>query len=210
MALLGTFASLLVTGVLGLVFVGAAKFTGLAQEEAGFLQLTAGQVDLKGLLLAGIVIGSRGVLDDVTVTQVSAVSELHASNPSLGRWDLYRAGVRIGRDHIASTVNTLLLAYAGAALPLLLLFTEASRPLGDVVTSETVAVEVVRTLVGSVGLVASVPITTALAALVVGPDPGPRPPRSPRRRPVEPAPEPEPDRQPATWEDFAPAEKPDF
>ncbi len=167
-ALVGTLSSLVLVGVLGAVFVEAARFSGLADESAGFLQITAGQVDLRGLLLGGIVIGALGVLDDVTVTQVSAVWELHAANPDLGRWALYRSAVRIGRDHIASTVNTLVLAYAGASLPLFLLFTQADQGLADVVNGESVAVEVVRALVGSVGLVASVPLTTALAVAVVG------------------------------------------
>jgi len=107
------------------------------------------------------------VLDDVTVTQVSAVWELHQANPTMGVRRLYAAALRIGRDHIASTVNTLVLAYAGASLPLLILFVEVRRSLGDVLTGETVATEVVRTLVGSIGLVASVPITTFLAAAVI-------------------------------------------
>jgi uncharacterized membrane protein len=114
------------------------------------------------------VIGSLGVLDDVTVTQVAAVSELRRANPDYTVRELYAAGVRIGRDHISSTVNTLVLAYAGASLPLLLLFTQADRPLSEVITGEVVAVEVVRTLVGSIGLVASVPITTVLAVAVAG------------------------------------------
>ena len=166
-AVLGTLVSLGLVGFLGSVFVGAADFTGLATEEATYLQLTAGQIDLQGLLLAGIVIGALGVLDDVTVTQVSAVWELRRANPALRRWDLYASAVRIGRDHIASTVNTLVLAYAGASLPLLLLFTQANQGLTDVLNGEAVAVEVVRALVGSIGLVCSVPITTALAAVVV-------------------------------------------
>jgi uncharacterized membrane protein len=170
-ALVGTLSSLAVVGVLGSVFVGAAQFSGLADEEATFLQITAGQVDLRGLLLGGIVIGALGVLDDVTVTQVSAVWELHAANPNVGRWALYRSAIRIGRDHIASTVNTLVLAYAGASLPLFLLFTQADQGLLDVINGESVAVEVVRALVGSVGLVASVPLTTALAVAVVGAEP---------------------------------------
>lgn len=172
-ALIGTLASLVLVGVLAALFVDAAQFTGLADEEATFLQVTAGQVDLRGLLLGGIVIGALGVLDDVTVTQVSAVWELHEAKPDYGRWNLYRAAVRIGRDHIASTVNTLVLAYAGASLPLFLLFTQADQGLLDVVNGEAVAVEVVRTLAGSVGLVASVPLTTALAALVVTEGGGP-------------------------------------
>ncbi len=166
-ALVGTLSSLAVVGLLGVLFVDAAQFSGLADEEASFLQITAGQIDLRGLLLGGIIIGALGVLDDVTVTQVSAVWELHGANPGLGRWALYRSAVRIGRDHVASTVNTLVLAYAGASLPLFLLFTQADQGLADVVNGEAVAVEVVRALVGSVGLVASVPLTTALAVVVV-------------------------------------------
>lgn len=166
-AVLGTLLSLTLTAVLGVIFVGAARLTGLGAEEATILRAFAEQVDVRGLILAGIVIGSLGVLDDVTVTQVSAVWELHRANASLTLRELYAAAVRIGRDHIASTVNTLVLAYAGAALALLVLFVDTSRPLSDVLTGEVIAVELVRTLVGSIGLVASVPITTALAALIV-------------------------------------------
>jgi uncharacterized membrane protein len=169
-ALLGTLVSLALTGVLAAVFLKAADFSGLAGDEATFLSSVAGQVDLRGLLLAGVIIGSLGVLDDVTVTQASAVWELHHAAPHLSARELYSAGLRIGRDHIASTVNTLVLAYAGAALPLLVLFTLAQRGLGDVLTGEIIAQEVVRTLVGSIGLVASVPVTTALAAFVVRAD----------------------------------------
>ena len=167
-AVLGTLLSLAVVGVLSAVFVDLARFTGLSDEEATFLQVFAAQVDLRGLLLGGFVIGALGVLDDVTVTQVSAVWELKQANPRYGFRDLYGSAVRIGRDHIASTVNTLVLAYAGASLPLLLLFTQADQGLLDVVNGEAVAVEIVRTLCGSIGLVAAVPFTTALAALVVG------------------------------------------
>jgi uncharacterized membrane protein len=166
-AVLGTFASLLLTGLLAIIFVAASSFTGFGSEEATYLQISQQQVNLEGLLLASIIIGSLGVLDDVTVTQSSAVWELHGVNPSLGARALYTSGIRIGRDHIASTVNTLVLAYAGASLPLLILFTLSNRTIGQVLTTEVVAEEVVRTLVGSVGLVASVPITTGLAAFVV-------------------------------------------
>ena len=163
-AVLGTLGSLLLTGVLAWAFVEAAHFSGLASEEAGFLQATAGGVSLRGLLLGGIVIGSLGVLDDVTVTQASAVWELRQADPGLGFGRLFAAGGRSGRDHIASTVNTLVLAYAGASLPLLVLFTLSNRDLTGVLTGELVATEIVRTLVGSLGLVAAVPLTTALAA----------------------------------------------
>lgn len=166
-AVLGTLASLLLIAGLSLAAVEVAHLSGLATEEAQYLRVSAGQVDLRGLILAGFVIGALGVLDDVTVTQVSAVWELHGANPSLGRARLYAAAMRIGRDHIASTTNTLVLAYAGASLPLLILFVEGGRGVGDVINSEVVAVEIMRTLVGSIGLVAAVPITTALAVLVV-------------------------------------------
>ena len=169
-AVLGTLASLAVTALLSWIFVGAARFTGLASEEATFLQVSAEQINLSGLLLGGIVIGALGVLDDVTVTQASAVWELHAANPEMSTRRLYRSAVNIGRDHIASTVNTLVLAYAGASLPLLILFSISNQGLTDVLTTEVIAEELVRTLVGSIGLVSSVPITTALAAAVVAGD----------------------------------------
>jgi uncharacterized membrane protein len=166
-ALLGTLASLLLTAALASVFAGMAELSGLASEESVTLLTFAPEIDFRGLLLAAVIIGTLGVLDDVTITQVSAVWEIHRSDPGLNARGLYGAGIRIGRDHIASTVNTLVLAYSAAALPLLLLFTQSGLGMGDVLTTETVAVEVVQTLVGSIGLVASVPLTTALACWVV-------------------------------------------
>jgi uncharacterized membrane protein len=166
-ALLGAFASLALVGALAWLFVELAQITGRSAEEALFLQVSAAQVDLRGLVLAGVVIGTLGVLDDVTVLQVSAVWELHHANPTQSWRQLFAAATRIGRDHIASTVNTLVLAYAGASLPLFLLLTQARQSLSDTANSEVVAEEIVRTLVGSIGLVASVPITTALATWVV-------------------------------------------
>ncbi|MBK3579888.1 YibE/F family protein [Streptomyces sp. MBT65] len=169
-AVLGTLMSLVLIGVLGSVFIGWAALTGNTDDNTGLIHGLYPSIDMSGLLLAGVIIGSLGVLDDVTVTQTSAVWELHEANPSMGWRGLYRAGIRIGRDHIASVVNTLVLAYAGAALPLLLLFSIAQSSVGAVANSELVAEEIVRTLVGSIGLVASVPVTTALAALVVSAD----------------------------------------
>ncbi|MET9761077.1 YibE/F family protein [Streptomyces sp. NPDC006372] len=169
-AVLGTLVSLLLIGVLGSVFIDWAALTGNTDDNTGLIHGLYPTIDMSGLLLAGVIIGSLGVLDDVTVTQTSAVWELHDANPSMGWRGLYRAGIRIGRDHIASVVNTLVLAYAGAALPLLLLFSIAQSSVGTVANSEIVAEEIVRTLVGSIGLVASVPVTTALAALVVSAD----------------------------------------
>ena len=169
-AVLGTLISLVLIGVLGSQFIGWAALTGNTDDNTGLIHGLYPSIDMSGLLLAGVIIGSLGVLDDVTVTQTSAVWELHDANPSTGWRGLYRAGIRIGRDHIASVVNTLVLAYAGAALPLLLLFSIAQSSVGTVANSELVAEEIVRTLVGSIGLVASVPVTTLLAALVVSAD----------------------------------------
>ncbi|WP_228120759.1 YibE/F family protein [Streptomyces fagopyri] len=169
-AVLGTLLSLVLIGVLGSGFIGWAALTGNTDDNTGLIHGLYPSIDMSGLLLAGVIIGSLGVLDDVTVTQTSAVWELHEANPTMGWRGLYRAGIRIGRDHIASVVNTLVLAYAGAALPLLLLFSIAQSSVGAVANSELVAEEIVRTLVGSIGLVASVPVTTALAALVVSAD----------------------------------------
>jgi uncharacterized membrane protein len=168
-ALAGTLAALALTTALAFGVALAANLTGLADGRAQTLRVTADALDLRGLLVAGIVVGALGVLDDVTVSQVSIVSALRRANPGLSRRFLYREATKVGRDHVASTVNTLVLAYAGASLPLLLFFVQGDQPVGRLLTSELIAVEVVRMLVGSIGLVASVPITTALAAAVLGP-----------------------------------------
>ncbi|MEN8234834.1 MAG: YibE/F family protein [Actinomycetota bacterium] len=165
-ALLGMTAALILTAVLSAIVVEAARFTGFAAEETSLLTFF-GNIDVSGLLLAGIVLGAAGALDDVTITQASTVWELQAANPSLDRTAVFRRALRVGRDHIASMVNTLLLAYAGASLPLLVLFVVANQSLGTIANSEVVAVEIVRTLVGSIGLVAAVPLTTWLAARFV-------------------------------------------
>ncbi|MCT2589285.1 YibE/F family protein [Streptomyces sp. N2-109] len=178
-AVLGTLVSLLLIGVLGSLFIGWSHLTGNTDDQTGLVHGLYPDIEIQGLLLAGVLIGSLGVLDDVTVTQTSAVWELRQADPTASRRKLYAAAMRIGRDHIASVVNTLVLAYAGAALPLLLLFTIAESSVGTVAGSELVAQEIVRTLVGSVGLVVSVPLTTLLAALVVSadrtPEDGPTP-----------------------------------
>ncbi|MFM7064443.1 MAG: YibE/F family protein [Actinomycetes bacterium] len=168
-ALLGTLAALVLVVVLSWAFTGLTTLSGLVTEDAQYIRAFGGNLSFPGLVLAGIILGALGAIDDMTVTQASAVAELRAANPDISYADLYRGAIRIGRDHVASTVNTLALAYAGASLPLLLLFVQSSRPLGGVLASEVVATELVRTLVGSIGLVAAVPITTLLAArLVVG------------------------------------------
>jgi uncharacterized membrane protein len=166
-ALLGTLVSLGITAGLAAVFLSATRITGQSEDENVTLYLAGSRVTITGLLLAGIIIGALGVLNDVTVTQASAVWELHRTDPTLGARDVYHAVMRIGRDHIASVVDTLVLAYAGASLPLLVLFSVAGRSLGTVVNGEILAIEILRTLVGSIGLVLSVPITTALAAVAV-------------------------------------------
>ena len=224
-AFLGTMASLALTAALAAIFVAATHLTGLADETVSFLQLGTSDIDVTGLLLAGIVIGALGVLDDVTVTQVSAVWELHATDPAAPAGKLYRSAITIGRDHIASTVNTLVLAYVGAGLPLLLLFQQGQQPLNRILTGEVIATEIVRALVGSIGLVASVPITTGLAVAVVGARRGgaatadedevpetavtaapASPPAAPPPAETEPVPQPEPPK-PATWDDFGPEER---
>ncbi len=165
-AVLGTLASLTLIGVLATLFASAAALTGLDSDTTSLIASLGHGVDARGLLLAGVVIGALGVLDDVTVTQASAVWELRRANPALGRRELYTAALRIGRDHVGSAVNTLVLAYAGAALPLLLLSALSDVGPATVLQSQDVAQEVVRTLAGSIGIVAAVPVTTLLAALI--------------------------------------------
>lgn len=166
LAIFGTTISLILTGLLAKFFIQATRLTGFAAEEAAFLQvIKGGELNVQGLLLAGIIIGTLGVLDDITISQASVVQELKKANPKLGPKELFFRAMNVGHDHIASLVNTLVLVYTGSALPLLLLFTiDSSRSIETVLNYEIVAEEVVRTLVGSIGLVAAVPITTFLAA----------------------------------------------
>jgi uncharacterized membrane protein len=163
-AVIGTMLALGLTAALTAGFVDLAALTGLASDEALSASFQVGGISLQGLLLAGIIIGGLGVLDDVTVSQSSLVFELRRADPAAGFAELVRGGLAVGRDHVSATVNTLFLAYAGASLPLLVLFVSGGDALGTVATSEAVAVEIVRTLCGSVGLVAAVPLTTLLAA----------------------------------------------
>jgi uncharacterized membrane protein len=174
-AVVGTALALGLTALLAIAFVAAACLTGLASDEALGASFVVGGLSLRGLLLAGIIIGGLGVLDDVTMSQASLVTELHQANPTAGFAALVGGALRVGRDHIAATVNTLFLAYAGAALPSLILFVIGQDSLGTVATTEIVAVEVVRALCGSVGLIAAVPLTTVLAALVATEEPAPAP-----------------------------------
>ena len=163
-AVLGTLVSLALIGVLGAAFSALASLTGIDDDTTNLVTLLGTDIDTRGLLLAGTLIGALGVLDDVTVTQAVTVAEMTPGATS--RWELYRAAIRVGRAHVASAVNTIVLAYAGASLPLLLLITASSAPVGELLTSEYLAQEILRSAVGTIGLVASVPITTALAVLV--------------------------------------------
>jgi uncharacterized membrane protein len=164
-AVLGTLAALALTGLLAAVFTGITSLTGIASDDASYISVTYPSVDMRGLLLAGILIGALGVLDDVTVTQAATVTELAIANPSYTPRQLYRAATRIGRAHIASVINTIILAYAGASLPVLLLLVAGRTPTGQLLTEQLMAQELVRSGVGTIGLITAVPITTALAAL---------------------------------------------
>ncbi|MBB6568120.1 YibE/F family protein [Kribbella sandramycini] len=166
-ALSGTVAALGLTVLLGWFFTKLTLLTGIAPEGASAAKQFFPNLDLTGLLVAGMVIGALGVLDDVTVTQAAAVWELSAANPAASRAQLIGAGLRIGRTHVASVVNTLVLAYAGAAMPVLITFAIQGLPGQYVVSTELVAMEIVRGLVGSLGIIAAVPLTTALAAMAV-------------------------------------------
>ena len=163
-AVVGTATALGVTILLGLWFIDRASLTGFASEEATFARFAVEGLDLRGLVLAGLIIGALGVLDDVTVSQASTVFTLHDTDPSMSVRQVFSSAMRVGRDHIASTVNTLFLAYAGASLALMVLFSTGGQPLDEILTSEVVAEELVKTLVGSLGLVLAVPTTTVLAA----------------------------------------------
>ena len=167
-AVVGTGLALVLTAALTAGFVAATSLTGLASEDALNASFQAGGLSFRGLLLAGIILGGLGVLDDVTMSQASLVFQLRRADPTASFGKLVTGALAVGRDHIAATVNTLFLAYAGASLPLLVLFTTSGDSLGTVATAEAVAVEVVRSLCGSIGLIAAVPLTTLLAAALAG------------------------------------------
>ena len=166
-ALLGLAISLLATALLAKMFVGWGHLTGLASEEAALLlMLGEVQVDLRGLALGGIIIGTLGVLDDVTIGQASTTFELRQANPSLTWRRLFGHAMVVGRDHIAATVNTLMMAYVAAALPLFLLLMSSGASLLQTLNRELLAEEIIRTLAGSLGLILAVPITSLIASLV--------------------------------------------
>ncbi|KRF06748.1 hypothetical protein ASG88_19245 [Nocardioides sp. Soil777] len=168
-ALAGTLFGLLVTAALGVVAIDAARLTGLGDESALNLRLNATGLDFRGLLTCAVIVAGLGVLNDVTITQSSAVWELRSAAPEMSRARIFASGMRIGRDHIASTIYTIVFAYAGTALASLLLIALYDRPLLDVLSDELISEEIIRTLASAIGLVLAVPVTTAIAAATVAP-----------------------------------------
>ena len=182
-ALLGTLTSLVLAAVLSWGAIEMAHLTGLSDDRNNEVAAYLGTVSIKGLLLAGFIVGSLGVLNDVTITQASAVFELaHLGHGN--RRQVFARAMRVGSDHIASTVYTLVFAYAGSSLPLLLLFSVADRSLGDVLTGESVATEIARSAVGGIALALSVPLTTAVAAALATPNAAPEAPGDSGRTPT--------------------------
>lgn len=164
-AVLGTLLTLVLTGVLASVFAHFGHLSGLADEAAAFLKSDTGdRIDFHGLLLAGILISMLGILDDISISQASVAEALQHAKRNISFFELYSRTMKVGRDHIASMVNTLVLVYAGASLPLLLLFIDYSHTFSEVLNYEFVAEEVIQTLVGSMGLILTVPITTLMAS----------------------------------------------
>lgn len=165
-AMVGTFIAAMATFLLGALFSDLARLTGLGADEALLLMSAAPQVALQGLMLAGLMIGALGALTDITIVQAAVIRELAHTDPKLGLWQLYNQGMRVGHDHVGSLVNTLVLAYTGTSLSLLILLNVGEVPFSRAFNMEVVASEVVHTLVGSIGLILAVPITTFLAALL--------------------------------------------
>ncbi len=166
-AVLATVISLLITMLLAFYFVNLTNLTGFASEEAAFVStMSQGKIDLLSLLFASIMIGALGVLDDVTIGQASVIEELRSANPKLNSWALFIRSMKVGRDHVSSMINTLILVYAGSAMPLLILFFDGQHSFIDVVELEIVAEEIVRTLVSSLGLMLAVPLTTFLSVFI--------------------------------------------
>jgi uncharacterized membrane protein len=166
-ALMGTLISLVITGIFAAIYTKAARLTGFSTDDSTFLlQLIDKPINMQGILLASFIIGGIGILDDITVSQVSTINELAQANPSFSAKELFTRSMKVGRDHIASMVNTLVLAYTGSALPLVMLFIASGAGLLEIINSELVAEEIVRTLVGSIGLILAVPITSVLASKI--------------------------------------------
>lgn len=163
-AFMGTVSAVILTGILAYLGVTLAHLTGFASDEAVYLNFnTSGTLDFAGLLLGGIMIGVLGVLDDIAITQSAVVSELYNSASHLPKKEIYKKAIRVGKEHVGALVNTLALAYTGASLPLLLLFSTSDSSMSSIINQEIFATEIIRTVVGSIGLILTVPITTLLA-----------------------------------------------
>ena len=164
-AVVSSLLSLTVIALLASIFSKLTGLTGFSSEEVSFLVTQLGEnLQVYYLLMAGIIIGALGILDDVTISQVSVVEEVYKANKKVGRWELYKSAMSVGHDHIASIVNTLVLVYAGVSLPLLLLFADSNRSWTTLLNYEPVTEEIVRTLVSSIGLIMAIPITTIIAS----------------------------------------------
>jgi uncharacterized membrane protein len=165
-AIVATCITLLIALLLSIVSIDSVKLTGFASEDASFvsIMISGMSANMQGILLASMFIGLLGILDDITISQASIVEELHVTNAKLTPKELYKKAMNVGKDHIASIVNTLILVYTGASLPLLLLFYNSPHPFSEILNYEIIADEVVRTLVGSISLMLAVPITTYIAS----------------------------------------------
>jgi uncharacterized membrane protein len=180
-ALAGTLVGIGLTAGISVLSIGNAHLTGIPDETGGMVSTFAAGLDFQGLLACGIILAGLGVLNDVTITQASSAWELRAASPDMSRRQLFLSAMRIGRDHIASAIYTIAFAYAGASLAVLMLLTIYNRPLMQLISSESLAEEIARTIVTSIGLILAVPITTGIAALVTSAE---RP--SGRNEPLEP------------------------
>ena len=166
-AIFSTVIALIITGFLALIFMGAANITGQGLEETMLITtMVDSTINIEGLLLAGVIIGTLGVLDDITISQVAIVKQISEVGEKLESTEIFTRAMSIGKDHMASMINTLVLVYTGASMPLLIIFVNAQVPLNYVLSLEVVSIEIVRTLVGTIGLVSAIPITTFIATMV--------------------------------------------
>ncbi len=167
-AVIGMIVTVIITGILATLAVHSAKLTGLSSDDAVYLNFNSrGSIDVVGVLLGGIMIGFLGVLYDIAIGQAIAVEELHTIAPHVSKFAIYKRAIRIGREHIGALVNTLAIAYVGASLPLLLLFSDSGAEIVQIVNREVFSAEILRALIGSIGLVLAVPITTLITVYIL-------------------------------------------
>lgn len=170
-AILSTIIALIFTGLLASLFMGAGNITGEGLEETMLITtMISSSINIEGLLLAGVIIGTLGVLDDITISQVAIVEQISEVGKKLDVTEIFSRAMSIGKDHMASMINTLVLVYTGASMPLLIIFVNAQLPLNYVLSMEVVSMEIIRTLVGTIGLVSAIPITTLMATIVLKKD----------------------------------------